>query len=188
MADFILTAEPPLKGFDHSFGETRLYAPADLAIVSIALPLGGEDTALRAIKTAFDADLPAPGQSVMGKDDTRIVRLGTDQAFAIFTRTMPDAEPHVQTLLKGAAYTTDQTDVWTGLVLDGPLARTALERICPIDLHPDAFVEGAAARTVMEHLGVLILRTGPDAYLLLSASSSAGSFLHAVETSLVNVT
>ena len=55
-------------------------------------------------------------------------------------------------------------------------------------LYPDAFVEGAAARTVMEHLGVLILRTGPDAYLLLSASSSAGSFLHAVETSLVNVT
>jgi len=132
--------------------------------------------------------LPAPGQSVMGNDDTRLVRLGPAQAFAIFTRATPDAEPHVQSLLKGAAYTTDQTDVWTGLMLDGLLARTALERICPIDLHPDAFAEGAAARTVMEHLGVLIIRTGPDAYLLLSASSSAGSFLHAVETSLVNVT
>lgn len=188
MADFTLTSEPPLKGFDHSFGDTRLYAPTDLAIVSIALPLGGEDAALKAIKSAFDADLPNPGQSAMAKDETRLVRLSPDQAFAIFKRATPDAEPHVQTLLKGAAYTTDQTDVWSGLALDGPLARTALERICPIDLHPDAFVEGAAARTVMEHLGVLILRTGPDAYLLLSASSSAGSFLHAVETSLVNVT
>ncbi len=188
MADFTLTSEPPLKGFDHSFGDTRLHAPADLAIVSIALPLGAENAALKAIKSAFDADLPAPGQSVMGKDDTRLVRLGPDQAFAIFTHATPDAEPHVQSLLKGAAYTTDQTDVWSGLVLDGPLARTALERICPIDLHPDAFAEGAAARTVMEHLGVLILRTGPDTYLLLSASSSAASFLHAVETSLLNVT
>ncbi|MBY5986994.1 sarcosine oxidase subunit gamma [Roseovarius atlanticus] len=188
MADFTLTSEPPLKGFDQGFGDTRLHAPADLAIVSIALPLGDEDAALKAIGSAFDADLPAPGLSVMGKDNTRLVRLGPDQAFAIFTRATPDAEPHVQTLLNGAAYTTDQTDVWTGLVLDGPLARTALERICPIDLHPDAFAEGAAARTVMEHLGVLILRTGPDAYLLLSASSSAGSFLHAVETSLLNVT
>lgn len=188
MADFTLTSEPPLKGFDHGFGDTRLHAPADLAIVSIALPLGAEDTALKAIKSAFDADLPAPGQSVMGKDDTRLVRLGPDQAFAIFTRATPDAEPHVQGLLNGAAYTTDQTDVWSGLMLDGPLARTALERICPIDLHPDAFVEGAAARTVMEHLGALIIRTGPDAYLLLSASSSAGSFLHAVEISLLNVT
>lgn len=187
MADFTLTSEPPLKGFDHSFGDTRLYAPANLAIVSIALPLGTEDAALKTIKTAFDADLPAPGLSVTGKDDTRLVRLGPDQAFAIFTRGTPDAEPHVQSLLKGVAFTTDQTDVWTGLMLDGLLARTALERICPIDLHPDAFAEGAAARTVMEHLGVLIIRTGPDAYLLLSASSSAGSFLHAVETSLVNV-
>ena len=44
-----------------------------------------------------------------------------------------------------------------------------------------------AARTVMEHLGVLILRTGEDDYLLLSASSSAKSFLHAVEVSLTNV-
>jgi len=188
VADFTLTSEPPLTGVDHSFGDTRLFAPADLAIVSIALPLGAEDAALKAIKTAFDADLPNPGRSVMGKDDTRLVRLGPDQAFALFTRATPDAAPYVQNLLNGAAYTTDQTDVWTGLMLDGPLARTALERICPIDLHPDAFAEGAAARTVMEHLGVLIIRTGPDAYLLLSASSSAGSFLHAVETSLVNVT
>ncbi|MEQ8257531.1 MULTISPECIES: sarcosine oxidase subunit gamma [Roseovarius] len=188
MADFTLIAEPPLKGVDHNFGDTRLYAPDDLAIVSIALPLGAEDATLQAVKSGFGADLPAPGQSVMGNDDTRLVRLGPDQAFAIFTRATPDAEPHVQSLLKGAAYTTDQTDVWTGLMLDGPLARTALERICPIDLHPDAFAEGAAARTVMEHLGVLIIRTGPDAFLLLSASSSAGSFLHAVETSLVNVT
>jgi sarcosine oxidase subunit gamma len=39
----------------------------------------------------------------------------------------------------------------------------------------------------MEHLGVLILRSGDDEYLLLSASSSARSFLHAVETSLRNI-
>lgn len=188
MADFTLTAEPPLKGFDQTFGDTRLHAPAELAIVSIALPLGGEDAGLKAIKSAYDADLPDPGQSILTKDDTRLVRLGPDQAFAVFTRATPDAEPHVQGRLNGKAYTTDQTDVWTGLCLAGPKARTALERICPIDLRPDAFGTGAAARTVMEHLGVLIIRTGADTYLLLSASSSAGSFLHAVETSLINVT
>jgi sarcosine oxidase subunit gamma len=44
-----------------------------------------------------------------------------------------------------------------------------------------------AQRTVMEHLGVLILRTGDDAFMLLSASSSAKSFLHALETSVANV-
>ena len=188
MADFILTAEPPLQGHDETFGDTRLFAPANLAIVSIALPLGGEEAAVKAIKSGLGAALPEPGTSVLTKDDMRLVRLGPDQAFALFTHPTPDAEPHLQDRLKGKAYTTDQTDVWTGLIVAGPAARTALERICPVDLHPDAFSEGAAARTVMEHLGVLIIRTGPDEYLLLSASSSAGSFLHAVETSLKNVT
>lgn len=188
MANLTLTAEPPLQGYDERFGDTRLHAPNDLAIVSIALPLGAEEGALKSIKSGLGAILPEPGASALTEDDKRLVRLGVDQAFVIFTHATPDAEKHVQDLLKGAAYTTDQTDVWAGLILDGPAARTSLERICPIDLHPVSFSEGAGARTVMEHLGVLIIRTGPDRFLLLSASSSAASFLHAVETSLKNVT
>ena len=56
----------------------------------------------------------------------------------------------------------------------------SVARICPIDLHADAFGPDHATRTVMEHIGAMILRTGEDAFLLLSARSSAQSFLHAV--------
>ncbi|MYA88775.1 MAG: sarcosine oxidase subunit gamma, partial [Boseongicola sp. SB0662_bin_57] len=42
--------------------------------------------------------------------------------------------------------------------------------------------------TVMEHMGAMAIRTGDDAFLLLSAGSSAESFLHAVETSYRYVT
>ncbi len=189
MVDFKLVSAPPLAGYSQSFGSTDLTAPADLAIVNIALPLGGEDKALKAIKTGFGSDLPEPGKSVMTKKgDMRLVRLSPDQAFAIFTHATPDAEEAVAKFTKKAAYLTDQTDVWSGLEVNGPDSRRALERICPIDLHPDTFIEGDAARTVMEYLGVLIIRTGEDSYLLLSASSSAGSFLHMIETSLHNVT
>jgi sarcosine oxidase subunit gamma len=73
------------------------------------------------------------------------------------------------------------------LRVSGPKSRIALERICPLDLHPSTFPQGRVARTLMEHLGVIILHEGPDTYLLLSARSSAGSFLHAVETSVRNV-
>ena len=59
-----------------------------------------------------------------------------------------------------------------------------LERLCPLDLHESAFPVGAAQRTVMEHMGAVILREGTDEFLLLSASSSAASFLHAVKTSI----
>jgi heterotetrameric sarcosine oxidase gamma subunit len=182
-----LTSAPPLAGYDSTFGDLRLTAPADLAIVSLALPLGGEDAAKKAIKSAYGIDLPDPGKSAVSKDGARLVRLGLDMALVVFTHATTDAERVVAGKLKGTVYTTDQTDVWTGLSLSGPRARAALERICPIDLHADACAEGDAARTVMEHLGALIIRTGPDAFLLLSASSSAGSFLHAIETSIDNI-
>ena len=187
MLDFELVSAPPLAGYDQSFEGVTLKAPADLAIVSLALPLGGEAAAEKAVKTAYGTALPEVGKSTLTKKgDARLVRLSLDSGFVILTHTSPDAEPHVAAKLKGAAYTTDQTDVWAGLEIAGPRARAALERICPIDLHKDSFAEGDAARTVMEHLGTLIIRTGDDAFLLMSASSSAKSFLHAVETSVQN--
>jgi sarcosine oxidase subunit gamma len=165
----------------------RLWAPNDLALVSLALPLGGEAAAEQAVRAAYGVALSGIGRSVVAGDGTRLIRLAPDLAFALFPHATPDAERVVAERLKGAVYTTDQTDVWVALALSGGNTRRALERICPIDLHPDVFGMDHAARTVMEHLGVLILRTGDDDYLLLSASSSANSFLHAIEVSLRNI-
>jgi len=105
----------------------------------------------------------------------------------VFPHAEPDAAKRVNAELKGAAYTTDQTDNWVVLALSGPLALAALERLCPIDLHDSSFPIDSSARTVMEHMGAVICRTGEDSFLLMSASSSAASFLHAVETSLIYV-
>ena len=113
--------------------------------------------------------------------------MGPDLAFVLFERATPDAEEAVAERLGDAAYLTDQTDTWCALEIEGPVCRTALERICPLDLHPRGFAVDDVARTVMEHLGVIIARTREHGFLLLSASSSAGSFLHAVETSARNV-
>ena len=187
MADFTLTAAPPLAGTDRRFGTVTLKAPEHLAIVSIALPLGGEAEAGKAIETAFGIALPDVGRSDVTADkSSAIMRLGSDLAFVLFPCETPDAEPRIAKKLQGAAYTTDQTDVWCALEISGPGSRAALERICMLDLHPDAFRVNAVARTVMEYLGVIIARTKSYTYLLLYASSSAKSFLHAVETSIEN--
>ncbi len=186
MSDYHLISAPPLALYDQSFEGVSLIAPADFAVVSIALPLGGEAAALKAIKSAFGKALPDVGKSVLSKS-VRLVRMSLDQGFVIFSHATPDAESFVAKKLKDAAYTTDQTDVWTGLILSGPKARTVLERICPIDLHGQAFAVNDTARTTMEHLGTLIIRTGDDEFLLMSASSSAHSFLHAIEISIRNI-
>lgn len=187
MPEFTLTAEPPLAGVRHSFGDTVLQAPGGMALVSIALPLGAENAALKAVKSAYGVALPEVGTSVVTKSGARLMRMATDQALVWFAHATPDAEPHVQGQLKGKAYTTDQTDVWCALELSGPDARAALERICMLDLHDAGFAIDATKRSMMEHLGVIITRTGADSWLLMSGSSSAGSFLHAIETSLKNV-
>lgn len=178
-----LFPEPPLGGFDQRFGELRLHERTELALVSLAIPQAGDTAAKKAIKSAYNLDLPRPGQSTASKTH-RLIRTAPDQAMLVFGDAAANAEPTVRTALKGACYTTLQTDAWVALFLSGAQARTVLERLCPLDLHDSAFPVGAAARTVMEHMGALIVREAQDGFLLLSASSSARSFLHAVETSI----
>ena len=184
MPDFRLTAEPFLGGFSRNFDGTSLREVTDLSLISIAQPLAGKTALAKAVKATLGALLPVPGASETGKN-AQVLGMGPDQFLALLSgRSTPAA---VMKKLGVAAYCTDQSHNWAGLRLSGPLARRALERICPIDIDPGVFPPGSVARTMMEHLGAIILAEGADGYLLLSASSSAGSFLHAVETSLENV-
>jgi sarcosine oxidase subunit gamma len=186
--DLALKAEPRLGGFHDNVGGTELVEMTDLAIVSIAVPLDGEAAFEAALSKAYGAEKPAPGQSVLSSDgQTRFLWTAPDQLFALFEETSPKAADDVRERLGGAGYVTLQSDNWVALRLTGGMARAALERICPIDLHPSVFTEGLVARTAMEHMGAFVLCEGLHSFLLLSASSSAESFLHAVETSLKNV-
>jgi len=89
--------------------------------------------------------------------------------------------------LKDAGYTTDQTHAWVALEVSGPDTNLALERICPLDLSLRSFPNDAFGRTVMDHIGAIVIRIQDDRFFLLSASSLAVSYLHAVETSYRNV-
>ena len=182
MAEFAFTleAKPILGGVDRRLGENRIVERSDLAIVSIATPLG-EDAALAdALEGGWGLAWPNPTVSTVS-GDVRAVRSAPDQLLLIFPHATPDANRVVQSKLNGAGYTTDQTDVWVMLEISGPATIAALERLCPLDV--SRFPDGGAGRTVMEHMGALIIRVSAGHFYLLSASSSARSFLHAVETS-----
>lgn len=185
MADITLTAAAILGGADIRIGANRITERDDLALVSIATPLGGDDALAAALRSGWSLDMPAPTATTTS-GDTRAIRTSPDQMLLLFPHATPDAEPHVQGRLKGAGYTTDQTDAWVVLEISGPDTTAALERLCPLDL--EVFDIGTSGRTVMEHMGAMIVKTDSDRFLLMSASSSAGSFLHAVETSYAYVT
>lgn len=187
MAEFAFTLMPApvLGGVDMSIGTNRIRERDDLALVSVATPQGGHAALTKALKSAFKLQMPSATESA-GGDDMRALCTAPDQMLLIFPHDTPDAEPFVQAKLKGAGYTTDQTDAYVVLEIEGPDALAALERLCPVDIHP--MPEGGFARTVMEHMGATVLRLGPTRFQLLAASSSAKSFLHAVEVSFRNVT
>lgn len=185
MAEISLTAAPVL-GTDMTLGANRIVERGDLALVSVATPIGGAEALETAMTRAWGLAAPSPTLTSTG-GDKRAIRTAPDQMLVLFAHATPDANAVVHAALAGAGYTTDQTDVWLVLQVSGPQTLAALERLCPLDLHEAAFPVGASARTVMEHMGAILVRTAPDTFLLLSASSSAGSFLHAVETSYHNV-
>ena len=189
MANGTLTANTPLDGYDRDFGIVRLRELGDLSIVSLAIPQSDEHACSTALNDAFGCGIPDNGRyCISGDGEHRIVRTQPDQLFVLFHEQAPTARAQVAAATGDVFFSTDQSDGWCALEISGAGAREALARVCPIDLDRGTFGNDAMARTVMEHMGAMILRTGDDSFLLLSARSSAKSFLHAVETSVVNVT
>jgi len=183
----MLTAEPFLGGYALDLGDVAVAEVTDIAIVSIARPMGGGEALAGAVQATWGCALPAPRGTTTSQDGSVTLIFSTpDQTLALLPGVNGLAVNDVATKLGDTGYYTEQTDNWVGLRVSGAKAITALERICPLDMA--LMPVGGAERTVMEHLGVFIMREAEDRYLLLSGSSSANSFLHAVELSMRNVT
>ena len=189
MGEFNLKPEPFLGGYERDFGSISIKELNQQAVVSFAIPNGGETKAKKTLEKLFVVSCPKVGESELSKDGSlRLMRLGPDQLFCLISD-QPDthaAYRDIDQKLSQDIYTTDQSDVWVCLEVSGPQTLKAMERICPIDLHPDHFKINSVAQTTMEHLGTIILRSAKNTYVLLSASSSANSFLHTLETSIKN--
>lgn len=188
MDEFRLAATTPDDGAARDFDGVAIRIRANRGVVSVAAPRGGEAALADALRSAFALAVPEMGGSTVSADGkARLLGLQRDQFFLLIDDQGSEAFALVVEGLGETAYLTDQSDSWTMLAMSGAKCRTALERVCPIDLHPSTFPERSVTRTVMEHFGVIILREGPEHYQLMSATSSARSFLHVIETSIRNI-
>lgn len=188
MAEYALTANSPLGGYRETFVDAELEERPGIAIVSIAVPQGGGPALGRAIDLSYGASLPMTGNISKSRDGhTWFLGMSPDQIFAVFDDPTADAVRIIAGNLENSGYFTLQSDNWVKLRISGPNALAALSRICPVDLDPSVFLEDRVARTVIEHIGVIVLPEGGNAYLLLAASSMAASFLDAVRACLCRV-
>lgn len=178
MADFTLTPRSALGGHARDWPGLTLREVEGLVLVAIAARHGRAE-ALRERAETLGLTLPGPGRFTAGGEITAYW-IGPDQW--LVAGESAGLMARLADVLGDAVALTDQSDAWAALRLSGPEAPRALVRLCPLDLAPAAFPTGSAARTVMQHLAVLIAREDDaPTFLLLSARSSARSFLHAVE-------
>ena len=188
MPDFTLTARSPLDGLKTDYDGVAIAEVCDRAIVSFATPIGGEAQFSEAIANAFASQIPTVGQSTTSKHrNARFLGMARQQIFVVFDDPGKGPVEAIAAEIGDTAYLVDQSDSWVIVSISGTKTQAVLERICPIDLHQNAFADGQVARTLMDHLAVVVVREGPDAFLLMSPRSSARSFLHVLETSSDNI-
>ncbi len=86
----------------------------------------------------------------------------------------------LKTAFGESASITEQTDAWVAFDLAAADLTPVLERLCNVDF---SFVPaGYATRTVMEHLGVYLIKHDLGAARIYGPRSSAESLLHAIKT------
>ena len=142
----------------------RALSPA--RITSIA-PYPGQVEALRARLGGF----PAPGE-VVTLQGIDLVWAGRNLTFA-FGDDLPDG-------LGAHCALSDQSDGWCGFVLQGAGAEALLARRLPFDLRNMA--SPGSARSVLDHLPVLVLRRASDRFEIWVWRSMVQSFVQQIRT------
>ena len=188
MSDLSLRTKPPLGRVETPSPDIDFAEVTNRDIVSIAVPNRNQETATKAIINAYQIEVPPIGWWKKSPiDNAFFLGIAPDQFFVVFDGSKVPAAERITRKLGDTVYVTDQSDSWVMLKIGGPKCRTALERVCSLDLDPKTFPVGKVARTVMEHLGTIIMSEGNDYFLLLSARSSADSFCKAIQRSFENV-
>lgn len=201
LTDETMTAESPLLGFSHTYAQTQLSEKSNLVMLSMAVPRDGLEDLNTQLSTLFELAFPATGQYVMSNNSSldaslssvTLLGLQMDQCLLIAdhdvsanTHAIHALHAKINNALQDVAYLSDQSDNYAVLDVQGPAMVLAMERVCSLNI-----VElntNTVSRTLVEHLQVIVQKQSPDQVRLYSPRSSANSFLHALTTSLENVT
>ena len=165
-------------------GPLTISERTDVALASVAARRGRANDLAKAAQTAGIL-LPGPATHQPGTPYSTFWT-ATEMWFveAPYSTHEPIADL-LKSALGDAASITEQTDAWVAFDLAAPDLTPLLERLCNVDYA--ARPDGYATRTVMEHLGVYLIKHGPDAARLYGPRSSAESLLHAIETAAHSV-
>jgi sarcosine oxidase subunit gamma len=157
MADQALR-KPPL-GRSHGGSASARVTPAAPA-TRLSLRAGAD--AVGTLSLAFGLELPQRAKTSASVGGRHALWLGPDEWLLI-----DENGADLMGIAAGVSALHSATDVShrnTAIIVSGPNAAEAIAAACPLDLGNTAFPVGAAARTVLGKIEIVLLRTGEEDY------------------------
>lgn len=152
------------------------------AFASVAARAGREAACRSHLGDLIGADAPDVGKAVLRSPELAFWT-GPDQwMVAAPFATHEDLADQILSRFDGSASITEQTDAWVCFDMAGDGIEAVMQLCCNIDI--ERMHVGDATRTVVHYMGVYIIRTAPDALMILGGRSSAGSLHHALVTAM----
>lgn len=188
MHKYSIKATVELQKYKKIINDLNISELLNLNIIALAIKSEHKGSALKKLEQMLkikSPDFKCCKKSRLG--NVRVLRMSEDQLFIIYHS---DSEELLQNLLNEIDkffYITEQTDAWTGIKISGKKVYDCMERLCSLDLSQENFDSDYFARTTIEQMGSIIIKSKTNEFELFSASSSAKSFLHAIETAASNI-
>jgi sarcosine oxidase subunit gamma len=165
-------------------GPYRIAERFDVALASLALRRG-QEAAFQAAAQAAGVPLPGPSSHAAGAVYSAFWTTPEMWFVEADFATHEDIVAALKPAFGEAASITEQTDAWVRFDVSGSGLGALFERLTNLDLAvlPDGF----ASRTVMEHLGVYLIKRSASEVTLYGPRSSAQGLLHALEVTAKSV-
>ncbi len=179
-----LTALGHDKAETVQIGPYRIVERFDVAIASVAVRRG-QEAAFAAAAQATGVPLPGPSAHAAGAVYSAFWTTPEMWFVEADLATHEDIVAHLKPAFGETASITEQTDAWVRFDVSGTGLAALFERLTNLDflMLPDGF----ASRTVMEHLGVYMVRHSAERVSLYGPRSSAQGLLHALEVTAKSV-
>jgi sarcosine oxidase, subunit gamma len=165
-------------------GNVTIVERFDVALASVAVRRGRDKDLAKAAK-GTGLPLPAAAKAETGKAYSAFWMTPDMWMVEAPFATHEDIAAHLKTALGDAASITEQTDAWVRFDIASKNLTPLTERLCNIDLAIKPI--GFATRTVIEHLGVYLIKRSDLEITLYGPRASAQSLLHAVEVTAKSV-
>ena len=165
-----LTANPALSHAPVTRAGLTL-ALADPGRMTSVAPFPGQEAAVSAALAPLGLSFPGPNES-LAAGSARMLWTGRGQAFLTGAKAPAGLAAH--------AALTDQSDGWACLSLTGAAADQALMRLVPVDLAVAAFPVGRCIRAPLNHMNMILTRTG-EGFDIFVFRSMARTAWHEIE-------